>query len=235
MVVLALAGLLAVAGCDGGIRLESTPYGPGPQPPVPTPCARVSRPPGETSQPPSVTKLAWRSERMRDGSVRMTVGDVDAAPRDPSAMLTTDYRAPDDSGDCYGVRIVTVRGWWCATTVSPVAESGPIVVGGAAPQAHVRSAGFRSHCSGRTARMRQAYQIQRDSWSGWRSYDDWGYTGWTTRQDQTGPAVTALCPRGRVGTYDYRLAVSVEVDGIQVQPSSASSPTIRTDCGTGTS
>jgi hypothetical protein len=226
----ALSAVLAVAGCQ-----PRTDTGAGPEPPVATPCSRVSTPPGEASQSPTRTELAWRAEHLRDGSIRMTIGDIGAAPKDPNAVETTDYRAPDNPSDCYQVRIMRVYGWWCATTVSPIAETGEIVIGGGAPRAHIHSAGFRTRCSGRTEPMRQSYQIQRDSWTGWRSYADWGYTPWTTRQDQSAGTVSALCPRGRVGTYNYRLAVAVEFQGLRVDPTSAASARIRTDCGTGVS
>ncbi|MFF0627359.1 hypothetical protein [Streptomyces sp. NPDC004296] len=89
--------------------------------------------------------------------------------------------------------------------------------------------------AGRTAPMRQHYEIQRDSWSGWRPYGERGHTLWTPAQDPSGGPVAASCPRGRVGTYTYRLAVTVEVAGRTVDDSPAASPQIRTDCGTGVS
>ncbi|MFF2160094.1 hypothetical protein ACFVWP_05090 [Streptomyces sp. NPDC058175] len=42
-----------------------------------------------------------------------------------------------------------------------------------------------------------------------------GHTPWTTTQRQDHGAVSAPCPRGRVGTYNYRLAIAVEVAGIK--------------------
>lgn len=230
--VLGVAVVAATAGCRPTAQTAAHRAGRPPQ--TEMPCAAMS--PRPTPAPsPIQTKLAWRSETMGDGSIRMTVGDIDAAPKAAGAVRLADYRAPGSAGDCQDVKIVTAHGWWCTTTVSPVAEDGEIVVGGAAPRAHVRSAGFRTHCSGRTARLRQHYEVQRDSWSGWRAYSDRAYTPWTAAQDQPGVLVTALCPQGRVGTYHYRLGVAVEVAGFTVDDSTAASAEIRTDCGTGVS
>jgi hypothetical protein len=231
-VACALAALLAVAGCRPAA--SGPDVATGPRPPA-TPCSRVSTPSAAASRAPLETEPPWRAEKLADGSVRMTIGDIDTAPADPKAVSTTDYRAPEDPADCYDVKIVAVHGWWCATTVSPVAETGAIVVGGAAPRAHLHAAGFRTTCSGRGVRMRQAYQVQRDSWSGWRSYTDWSYTPWTSGRKQSGPPVSALCPRGRVGTYNYRVAVAVQVQGLTAESLDAASQTIRTACGTGVS
>jgi hypothetical protein len=184
---------------------------------------------------PYQTKIAWRAEKLADGSLRMTVGDVDAAPKDPEAVRVTDYRTPGSQAECDNVKIIRVHGWWCATTVSRIGQDGEIVLGGAEPRARIRSAGFRTRCSGRPARMRQHYQVQRDSWSGWRSYGEHEHTAWTHEQRQDHGTVSVPCPSGRVGTYDYRLAVAVEVDGIDADDSTAASADIRTDCGTGVS
>jgi hypothetical protein len=226
----ALAVLLAAAaaGCRSGAGpaarsgSASPEYLPGP--------ACASRGPH-----PLETRLAWRSEEMPDGSVRMTVGDIDAAPPERRARWVADYRRPGNAADCDAVGIVRVHGWWCTTTVSPVSEHGEIVVGGAKPRARLRSAGFRTRCTGRPARMRQHFRIERDSWSGWRTYGRLGRTPWTSAQTQAGGPVTELCPLGRVGTYNYRLAVAVEVEGVRVSDSTAAGVRVRTDCGTGAS
>ncbi|MED7826109.1 hypothetical protein [Streptomyces chiangmaiensis] len=165
----------------------------------------------------------------------MTIGDVDAAPKDPWTVRSTDFRAPGNQSECDYVKIIKVRGWWCTTTVARIALDGEIVLGGAKPRARVYSGGFRTRCVGRKARMRQHYEIQRDSWSGWRSYGERGYTPWTHEQRQAHGTVSVPCPRGRVGTYNYRLSVAVEVDGIQAEETAAASTVIRTDCGTGIS
>jgi hypothetical protein len=172
---------------------------------------------------------------MDDGSVRMTVGDVDAAPESPYAVRTIDHRTPVSISDCEQVRIETVSGWWCTTTVEPIEVEGEIVVGGARPRARIGGAGFATSCHGRPDRMRQVYTIERDSWSGWRSYSEPGYTPWTEEQNQDGEPVADLCPQGRVGTYNYRLTVRIEIDGVTVGDSRAASVRIRTDCGTGAS
>jgi hypothetical protein len=218
------AALLAAAGCHATVRT-----GP-PRAPqhVPGPACATRNP------HPPLTRLAWRSEQMPDGSLRMTVGDIDAAPKARGARLVADYRKPGSRAAC-DEGIVTAHGWWCATTVSPVSEHGEIVVGGAKPRARIRSAGFRTRCEGRKARMRQHARIERDSWSGWRPYGSLRRTGWTRGQSQSGGPVSELCPRGRVGTYDYRLAVAVEIEGVRVDDSTAAGRTIRTDCGTGVS
>ena len=92
--------------------------------------------------------------------------------------------------------------------------------------------------------MRQRYQIQRSSWSGWRDYSAPQVSPWTSQQELAATSqVSAPCPQGRVGTYDYRLAVAVELnDGTLPLDDSnlkkrhlAASPPIRTDCGTGAS
>ncbi|PJN11905.1 hypothetical protein CG723_13855 [Streptomyces sp. CB01635] len=109
------------------------------------------------------------------------------------------------------------------------------MLGGAAPRATIHSAGFRTHCSGHHARIRQRHEIQRDSWSGRRAYSKRRDTPWTTAQHQAHGTVSAPCPRGPVGTYNYRLAVTVEVAGIWADDSPAASAGIRADCGTGIS
>ncbi|MEU6318013.1 hypothetical protein [Streptomyces sp. NPDC047009] len=223
--------MLTITACrstaDSGLRHAALPTNA-------TPCASRSQTPSVKPEPIQ-TKLEWRAEELRDSSVRMTIGDVGLAPKDPNAVRVTDYHAPGSETACDYVKIIAVHGWWCTTTVSPVAVNGEIVVGGAQPRAQIHSAGFHTRCSGRTAKMRQHYTIERDSWSGWRRYDNHGQTDWTSQQDQSGHAVSAPCPQGRVGTYNYRLAVSVEIDGIQADDSMAASAEIRTDCGTGVS
>ncbi|MFD3477114.1 hypothetical protein [Streptomyces sp. NPDC058695] len=161
----------------------------------------------------------------------MTIGDVDAAPKDPKSVRSNGYRAPAGQTECDNVEIIKVHGWWCTTTVSSVAQDGEIVLGGAAPRATIHSAGSRTHCSGHRARIRQHHEIQRDSWSGWRACSRRRDTPWTTAHG----TVSAPCPRGRVGTYNYRLAVTVEAAGIQADDSPAASADIRADCGTGIS
>ncbi|MFG2881136.1 hypothetical protein ACGFYV_02210 [Streptomyces sp. NPDC048297] len=165
----------------------------------------------------------------------MTIGDVDAAPKDSRAVRRTDYRAPGSQTECDNTRIVKVRGWWCATTVSSIAQDGEIVLGGAKPRARIHSAGFRTRCSGHPPRIRQHYGIERDSWSGWRPYSERRLTTWTSGRRQSHGKVSVPCPAGRVGTYNYRLAVAVEAEGIAADDSPAASAPIRTDCGTGVS
>ncbi|GLY85511.1 hypothetical protein Airi02_034400 [Actinoallomurus iriomotensis] len=185
---------------------------------------------------PTATKLAWRAEELPDGSVEMTVGDVDAAPRDPRALNVADYRAPADVNDCDQVQVVSVRGWWCTTKVKALSEDGEIVVSGGPSRARLSSAGFATRCSGRRpGRMRELYQIERDSWSGWRDYTGQQPTEWTASKDQTEGPVSAPCPLGRVGTYDYRVAVTLDVEGLRVGDSPAASTRVRVPCGTGTS
>lgn len=75
----------------------------------------------------------------------------------------------------------------------------------------------------------------RDNWSGWRAYSKRGHTPWTTVQHQAHGTVSAPCPRGRAGTYNYRLTVTVEVAGIKADDSPAANAGIRADCGTGIS
>ncbi|MFW6690316.1 hypothetical protein [Streptomyces sp. MAR4 CNX-425] len=203
-------------------------------PESPTPCASWS--PGHTPEPPHLTRVTYRAEEFEDGSVVMTVGDVDAAPQDPDAVRTVDYREPAAVTECETVRIEPVSGWWCATTVEPIAVEGEIVVGGAEPRAEIGGEGFATECHGDLpGRMRQVSVLERDSWSGWRDYGDPRYTSWTRARSQQGPARTEPCPQGRTGTYNYRLAVRVEVDSVTVGESWAASPHIRTDCGTGVS
>ncbi|MEO3749207.1 hypothetical protein [Streptomyces sp. B6B3] len=223
------AVVLGVGGCEDVREPDSAVL-----PASPTPCASWS--PEHTPAPPHITRLAYRAEEFEDGSVAMTVGDVDAAPQDPDAVRTIDHRAPAAVTDCETVEIETVSGWWCTTTVEPIAVEGEIVVGGADPRAEIGGEGFATECHGELpGRMRQVYGLERDSWSGWRDYADPQHTSWTGAGSQQGPSVTELCPQGRVGTYNYRLAVRVEVDSVTVGDSWAASPHIRTDCGTGAS
>ncbi len=224
----ALIGVTA-AGCRA-VGVSARPLGR----PSATPCTRVSTPSGAAARP-SRTEAPWRAEYLPDGSVRMAIGDVEAAPHDPAALRTTDYRAPDDASDCYRVRIPPVRGWWCVTTVPPLTESGRITVGGAVSDARLRAAGFRTRCSGHAPRIRQLYQVQRSSWSGWRGYTGWSATPWSGARTQVGRPVSVPCPRGRVGTYAYRLAVGVAVEGLRADPVDATGPALRSHCGTGAS
>lgn len=178
--------------------------------------------PSSTRPTPQVTRLPWRSEKLRDGSTRMVVGDVDAAPLSPDRVGGTDYR---DSRD--GAKIVQVRGWWCAT-IAPGALS---YSGG-----YLRGIGFSTQCSGRPGRIRQRYQITRSSWSGMRSYIGFRTTAWTRAQAQRSGALAVPCPSGRPGTYDYRLTVTLEVEGRPYyQAAAQSSDRFRGDCGTGIS
>lgn len=227
-----IAGLCLVtatvtAGCTPGPHTAALP-------PSPTPCA--SRTAIPTPRPtPTATKLTWRAEEQADGSVTMTIGDVDAAPHAGDTVRTASYAAPSDPNECDTVRITRVDGWWCTTTVTPVSESGAIVVGGAAPEARLSDGGFATHCSGRSGRFRQVYRFQRDAWDGWRDYSATYTTPWTSGQDQSGARIDVPCPQGRTGTYDYRLTVQVEVTGVTVGDSQAASARIRQDCGTGVS
>ncbi|GAA2632211.1 hypothetical protein SMC26_21455 [Actinomadura fulvescens] len=199
-----------------------------------TPCAE--RTGTATPKPaPNSKRVPWRAEEMGDGSVRMTVGDVDASPRHPDAKRVVDHRAPFRAYECDTVQIIKVRGWWCTTTVDGLSVSGEIVVGGAEPRAQVKGKGFTTRCSGRPGRMRQRHVIQRDSWANWRSYGGVGKTAWTTSQDQSGPEVTEVCPKGRVGSYNYRLTVHLESDSAPIGDAYAASSRIRADCGTGLS
>ncbi|TYB46408.1 hypothetical protein [Actinomadura chibensis] len=237
-----LLGLTTSAGCG--------PPSPGSAalPGSPQPCASRTRPTGtpppepaptEPTPPaptPTETKLAWRAEELPGGAVRMTIGDVAAAPRAGDAVRVADYRAPASSSDCDRVRIVRARGWWCATTVRGIRVSGEIVVGGAEPRARIEGGGFGTRCAGpRPGRMRQVYRVERDSWSGWRGYGPARATAWTTGPEQSGRTPAEACPAGRVGTYNYRLTVRVEIEGATVGDSRAAAPRIRADCGTGVS
>lgn len=216
--------------------------------PVPEPSPAEPLPPASPASPqaresgdapatcePTSTRLAYRGEEMADGSVQMTVGDVDAAPESPSAVRVFDYRA-ETSQECERVRIVKVSGWWCTTTVAPIEVDGEIVLGGAEPRARIGGEGFTTRCHGeRPDRLRQVYQVERDSWSGWRDYGEPRYTSWTEARDQASAPVWEPCPQGRNGTYDYQLIVRIEIDGVRVGNSLATSAQIRTDCGTGVS
>lgn len=237
---------VAMSGCrvSGPYRSE-----PEPEPLRPESCAaREAREPDTvptTTEPtateptttePTTTKLAYRGEEMADGSVRMTVGDVDAVPENPDAVRVFDYRAPDSSVECGRVEIVNVSGWWCTTTVEPIDVEGEIVLDDPEPRAQIGGEGFATRCHGeRPGRLRQVHQLERDSWSGWRDYGEVQYTSWTEARDQASEAVWEPCPQGRVGTYDYQLSVRIEIDGVEVGYSLATSAPIRTHCGTGVS
>ena len=230
-----VVAVFALTGCHVAVNAGSRT--PGSPPRTEQPCTAM-QPPVTPNPTPISTKLPWRSATMPDGSIRMTVGDIDAAPAVQGATALADYRAPGDRIECQEVRILRARGWWCTTTVGKIAEQGEIVVGGAQPRARVRSLAhpaFRTVCGGHVPKVRQHYSVERDSWSGWRDYSRRAFTPWTTARTRSGPPVTTPCPAGRVGTYNYRLAVTVEVDGYTVDPSEAAGPTIRADCGTGTS
>lgn len=231
--VLPLVVLLtaATAGCAAAGRNDPPPNGP-PGGGDPTPCASRTDTPSPRPSPVR-TRLAWRAEETEDGALRMTVGDVDKAPRDPDAVQVTSYRAPASEETCDSDRTVKVKGWWCSTTVKPVEVDGEIVVGGADPRARITGGGFATRCSDRPGRMRQAYRVERDSWSGWRGYGDFAYSPWSKAQRQHHGEVAVACPQGRVGTYNYRLAVRTEIDGVEVGDSRAASATVRADCGTG--
>ena len=226
----ALAGVTASAGC-GTPSPDSAVL-----PAEPTPCSsRTSASPSPTTTP-FRQKVSWRAEEREDGSVRMTVGDVAAAPRDDDAVRTADYRAPSNRSDCEDVRVIRVRGWWCSTTVSKIKVSGEIVVGGAEPRAKIEGGGFTTRCSGPLpGRLRQVYQVERDSWNGWRGYGTRRTTDWTTHLSQQAAPYREACPAGRVGTYNYRVTATVEIDKLKVGDSRAASPVIRADCGTGVS
>lgn len=239
--VLVLLVLATVLGCAGCFVRTAAPA----QPAVAVtgaPCA--SRASGASPGPaPVYRELAWRTEKMPDGSVRLTVGDVAAAPRASDAVLVLDYRHPGDQLACEQIRVVRVRGWWCITTVRPIRQSGEIVIGGPS-RARLHGDGFSTRCSGRKQRMRQLFQIERESWSGWRPYNGMTWTSWTTRQAQAGPAVSAPCPTGRVGTYGYQLVARIQIDdsrlalggpGGNTIAQYAASPVLRTSCGTGIS
>jgi hypothetical protein len=201
-----------------------------PPSPVPLPGAPGAPPggdpPGSTPSgirpTPRVTRLPWRSEKLRDGSTRMVVGDVDAAPLSPDRVGGTDYR---DSGD--GAKIVQVRGWWCVT----IAPGAPSYSGG-----YLRSVGFSTQCSGRPGRIRQHWRFTRSSWSGMRGYISSRATPWTSAQAQRSGALAVPCPSGRPGTYDYQLSVTLEIEGRAYHQAAAqSSDRFRGDCGTGVS
>jgi hypothetical protein len=202
---------------------EPRPAGPGPAGPPVAP--GPSGPPGgtRTVRPsPSVTRLAWRSERLRDGSLTMIVGDIDAAPVDRDRIGGTDYRSATDQA-----KIIKVRGWWCVTRAP-----GALTLSGG----RLRSIGFSTQCSGRPGRMRQRYLFTRSSWTGMRPYVDDRTTPWTAEQDQRGGALDVPCPAGRTGTYDYRLSVTLEIEGRPVYTDAAhGSDGFRGDCGTGVS
>lgn len=221
--VVSLVTLVVVA-TDGGSSDAEPAAGPhtsGPAPGDPDGPASSSRPSGTVRPSPSVTRLPWRSERLRDGSVRMVVGDIDAAPFDPDRIGGSDYRSGEKA------EIVKVRGWWCVTRAP-----GTLSLSGG----RLRAIGFSTQCSGRPGRMRQRYRFTRSSWTGMRAYVDDRTTPWTTAQDQRSGALDVPCPAGRTGTYDYQLAVTLEIEG---QPSAGdatrSSDRFRGDCGTGVS
>ncbi|MFE2989611.1 hypothetical protein [Streptomyces sp. NPDC059262] len=156
-------------------------------------------------------------------------------PTDPKSVRSNDCRAPSRRTECDNVGIIKVHGWWCTTTVSSVMQDGEVVIGGATPRATIHSAGFRTRCSGNHARIRQHHEVQRDSWSGRRAYNARGHTPWTTAQHQDHGTVAAPCPRGRVDTCNYRLAIAVEIAGIKADDSPTASADIRADCATGIS
>ena len=171
---------------------------------------------------PRVTRLAWRSEKLSDGSTRMVVGDIDAAPLDPARVGGTDYRnSPRDA------KIIKVSGWWCAT-IAP----GTLSFSGG----YLRGIGFSTQCSGRPGRIRQHYRFTRSSWSGMRGYIAFRATSWTSAQAQRSGALAVPCPAGRAGTYDYQLSVTLEITGRPVGEATAqSNDKFRGDCGTGVS
>lgn len=235
--LLTLTASAVLTGCH--VTVHAGPSGTPRTPRTEQPCTSMTPMPSPApTLDPISTKLPWRAATMPDGSIRMTVGDIDLAPKVPGASALADYRAPGDEIECEQVAIVRARGWWCTTTVGNITEQGEIVVGGAEPRATIHSTGepaFHTVCGGKVPRFRQKYGIERDSWSGYRDYARQTSTAWTTGHTQSGPSVTTPCPAGRVGTYNYRLAVTVEVDGYDVDPSEAAGAPIREDCGTGMS
>lgn len=182
-------------------------------------------PAGAPSSPratPSVTRLAWRTERLRDGSTRVVVGDIDAVPVSPDRVGGTDYRDGRD-----GAKIIQVRGWWCVT-IAP----GALAYSGG----YLRSAGFSTQCSGRPGQVRQRYGFTRSSWSGMRDYIVFRATPWTPAQSQRSGALAVPCPAGRPGTYDYQLSVTLEFTGRAYDGVAATgSDRFRGACGTGVS
>lgn len=200
----------------------STPRTP-PTPPTPRtrPTSRKSPTPRPT---PTTTRLAWRTETLSDGSQLLVVGDVDAVPWDPAAISSADYRPAEETGE---VKVVKVRGWWCTTRV----EARLSLSGG-----FLRNAGFATRCSGRPGAMRQYYRFERSSWTGMRVYTGDRTTPWTRHQTQAAGMLSAPCPAGRTGTYDYRVRVVLEIKGLPAgEVPALSDDRFRGDCGTGAS
>jgi hypothetical protein len=228
--IVAVAGLIVAARSNQGggpgpvaapPATQRTAEGAGPSPsPSPSPARRRGSATSPAAPAPTMTRLAWRSEELSDGSTRMVVGDVDAAPRDPDWIGGSDYRTAGSA-----TKVVQVHGWWCATKVSAAVSAS----GG-----RLRGGGFVTRCSGRPGRMRQRYAFERSSWSGFRPYTGDRWTAWTGAQVQTAAAPSAPCPAGRTGTYDYRLSVVLEIAGRPVGDAYAvSDDRYRGDCGTG--
>jgi hypothetical protein len=235
VVVLVVIGAVVVDAVNSSERTPQARQAPSgaspPSPPgTPSPARRPSEgapanPAKRTPRPtPTITRLAWRTEILSNGSELLVVGDVDAVPRDPASVSASDYHAAEEAGE---VKAVKVRGWWCITRV----DARLSVSGG-----FLRNAGFSTRCSGRPGRMRQYYRFERSSWTGMRPYTDDRVTAWTGGQTQPVGAQAAPCPAGRTGTYDYRLRVALEIDGFPAGDVPAlSNDEFRGDCGTGTS
>lgn len=199
------------------------------RPPSPTRAPSRTTPLGSPSptvsvaQTPTSYKIAWRRETLSDGSVRLVIGDIDAAPKDDSMVSMSDYRT--DPEERVGIR--TVKGWWCGVTVA-----GDLTL----TSGQLRSDGFSTTCSGRPGKIRHEYWFGRSSWSGFRRYTNPQRTEWVSGQTQSSGRLAARCPTGRTGTYDYRLTVELQISGIAVGALSAQSNTdFRGDCGTGES
>ncbi|WP_222722401.1 hypothetical protein [Actinomadura alba] len=191
----------------------------------PGPTMSTTTMPTMTPRPtPTVTRLAWRTETLSSGAQLLVLGDVDAVPRDPSAISAEDYHAAEERGD---VKVVKVRGWWCVTKV----EARLSLSAG-----YVRSAGFETRCSQRPGRMRQHFRFERSSWSGMRGYSGGDVTPWTGAQIQASGQRSVPCPAGRTGTYDYRLRVFLQIERLPVgEVPALSNDRFRGDCGTGVS
>lgn len=226
--LVAVAALMIVIRDDGSAAPTPAPVAAPPEAPrsgapavPPDAGPPVSGPPSPRPTP-RVTRLPWRSERLSDGSTRMVVGDIDAAPLSPDRVGGTDYRDSRDQA-----AIAPVTGWWCVT-IAP----GTLSYSGG----HLRSVGFSTQCSGRPGRIRQHYRFTRSSWSGMRDYITTRTTAWTSAQTQRSGALAVPCPAGRPGTYDYRLTVTLEISGRPYYPAAAqSSDRYRGNCGTGAS
>ncbi|RFC69813.1 hypothetical protein DXZ75_20405 [Streptomyces sp. AcE210] len=61
------------------------------------------------------TKVSWRAEELPGGSLRMTAGDVDVAPKDLKSVRGNAYRAPAGQAECDNVGIIRAD---CGTGIS---------------------------------------------------------------------------------------------------------------------